>query len=109
MIGEIAALAAGESTPETPSQAEAKEYDELGGGGRQTDDEDSEEVHVWSATVTARRTEDSKALSPRYVKFEPASKSARPTIAPDDVHMTAEVFVPPQSTQRYKDIGRLEL
>lgn len=94
------AIAAGESTPETPSQAAAKEYEELGGGGRFTGDGDGGEVHVWRATLTTARTADMKAKSPRYAKLEPLSRRARPTIAPDESHMTAEVLVPPQSMQR---------
>src|ERR1700734_771615 len=91
----------GLSTPDTPNHAEAKS-ESL--GGRTTGSFDGGEMDVLRASETASLTAWVKAWTPKYAKLEGPLR-ARPRISPEAEHITAEVFEPPQSTQRYRDMN----
>jgi len=76
-----------ESIPEIPSQAEAKDGEVDGKG------------HVCKAVLTASCMAMVNASSPRYEKLEGPLRE-RPTMTPDESHMTTDVLDAPQSMQR---------
>lgn len=98
----ILAITAGESAPDTPNHAAAKGVGP--DGGRLTGGVGKPRA-VPRALLTALLTADLNASIVRYVRLDGPPR-ARPRIVPWLSQMTAEVLVPPQSTQRKKDIRR---